>query len=157
MERLKFGKQIQQHLAANHKGNKQSKLLYKKMEDANKAWDFGKRLGLVSQRSDDEMAQSFADLGSNAIEGRTVDKGEKQILSFNVRGIGSRVKKKEVGSLIRNHKVGYMLHTRDKDGESIRSKLQEILDPGNFGWAANGRAGGILTIWNSDNFACSSF
>lgn len=82
-----------------------------------------------------------------------------KILSFNIRGAGSRVKSKEVRDLI--NKLGHAICCLQE------TKLENVTDAmarnlwgeGSFGWVARnsvGRSGGIMILWNSENFVVSS-
>lgn len=79
-----------------------------------------------------------------------------KIFSFNVRELGSSVKKKEVKELIQKHKIEFCCLQETKL-ESI-SDLDCKLTWGNknCGWVfreAEGRAGGILLIWDKEVFS----
>jgi exonuclease III len=74
------------------------------------------------------------------------------ISSWNIRGLGGRIKKKKVTELIRKQKIELMALQETKLGV-VDSKLVERLWGGeDVGWRnsiAIGRSGGILTMWDS--------
>lgn len=82
-----------------------------------------------------------------------------KILSTNIRGLGSIVKKKEVQGMKNNFKFDFCCIQETKLYSMDVNLCRQIWGDGNFDWAARdvvGRAGGILSIWNSDVFLCSS-
>ncbi|KAL8515928.1 hypothetical protein ACS0TY_014579 [Phlomoides rotata] len=82
-----------------------------------------------------------------------------KILSYNIRGLGSRAKSRDIRELIRSHGVDFCCIQETKK-ENIDEFLgKSVWGDGRFGWAfreAEGRSGGILSIWNSDLFVAVS-
>lgn len=82
-----------------------------------------------------------------------------KILSTNIRGLGSIVKKKEILGMRNKFKFDFCCIQETKLDSLDESVCRQVWGEGNFDWAARdavGRAGGILCIWNSDKFLCSS-
>lgn len=81
-----------------------------------------------------------------------------KILSYNIRGAGSRIKSKEVRDLICKFDIDFCCLQESKL-ESMCDSYAETLWGGRCGWEARdsiGRSGGIITLWNLDKFSCSS-
>lgn len=82
-----------------------------------------------------------------------------RILSYNVRGFGSRVKKKEIKDMIRKHKVE--LHCIQQTKTEVISDFLYKLSgvDGRYEWMYrpfDGRSGGIFPIWDSEVFSSLS-
>ncbi|XP_057811598.1 uncharacterized protein LOC131025829 [Salvia miltiorrhiza] len=81
-------------------------------------------------------------------------------LSYNIRGLGSQAKQRDVGDLIRREKID-LCFIQETKLESFSLSLC------NSWWGADkceatfrnstGRSGGILSIWNKERFAASSW
>lgn len=83
-----------------------------------------------------------------------------KLIFYNIRGLGSRLKIKEMQDLIRKNKVDFACIQETKLEELNDEKVRAIWGSYNCGWAvrdAQGRSGGILLIWNSEKFLCSSY
>lgn len=83
-----------------------------------------------------------------------------KMLSYNIRGAGSTVKSKEVIELINLHKVDFCCLQESKLEKVNANICRSMWGMGNFGWMekpSNGRFGGIITLWDSDKFACLSY
>lgn len=82
-----------------------------------------------------------------------------RILSYNIRGVGSKIKIQEVRDLINRLGVDICCLQETKL-ESVNERMARSLwGDGNFDWAArnsNGRSGGIMTFWNTEVFSASS-
>lgn len=82
-----------------------------------------------------------------------------KVLSYNIRGVGSTVKRKEIQSLIQKYNFDFCCVQETKDEDLSVETCREIWGFGNFGWAKRdsiGRSGGILSIWNSEKFKVTS-
>lgn len=82
-----------------------------------------------------------------------------KVISFNIRGLVSRVKKEELHSLIRKHQIDICCIQETKMENLTELNCREIWGSNNVGWAHResvGRAGGIAILWNSNSFVCSS-
>lgn len=81
-----------------------------------------------------------------------------KILSFNIRGAGSRIKRKEAQDIIRSQGIDFCCLQETKI-EAMNDRTVRLIWGGDrVGRAAReGRSGGILTMWNSDKFSCASF
>lgn len=82
-----------------------------------------------------------------------------KLLSYNIRGLGSSIKKKEIHDLIGQHKFSFCCIQESKLEKCDDFICRSIWGRGNFEWMARdavGRSGGILSIWNSDLFSCMS-
>lgn len=83
-----------------------------------------------------------------------------KIMSFNIRGLGSRVKKTEVNNSIRSHKIDICCLQKTKLENLNEQICRETWGTKNFGWASRNsveRAGGMVIIWNSEKFSCLSW
>lgn len=72
-----------------------------------------------------------------------------KILSFNIRGVGSRVKRKELQELVRKNKVDLVCIQESKLDMVDENVCRTIWGNPQCGWAAReaqGRAGGIITL-----------
>ncbi|KAL8511922.1 hypothetical protein ACS0TY_018386 [Phlomoides rotata] len=83
-----------------------------------------------------------------------------KIISYNIRGVGSRTKRKEVRDLVKQTRADVCCIQ-----ESKKEQVSEIFCKslwGNWskiGWAikgSEGSSGGIITIWNAETFSSSS-
>lgn len=82
-----------------------------------------------------------------------------KIVSYNIRGAGSRVKRKEVHDLIEKLRVDFCCLQETKLEQMDDRYVRLLWGESNVGWAAResvGRSGGVLTIWNVDNFSMAS-
>lgn len=83
-----------------------------------------------------------------------------KIPSFNIRGVGSRVKIKEVQDLIRRYKVDIACHSRIKARKCTGNFSRVLWGGENCGWAvmdSMGRSGGIILLWNWEKFRCTNW
>lgn len=72
-----------------------------------------------------------------------------KIISFNVRGAGSKVKCKEVREMINLHKADFCCIQESKLEKVDQIISRSLWGSDNFVWAAkasNGRSGGIISI-----------
>ncbi|KAL8479431.1 hypothetical protein ACS0TY_026354 [Phlomoides rotata] len=78
-----------------------------------------------------------------------------KILSYNIRGLGGKAKKKEISILVNKWKVDACCIQETKL-EKVEEKLcKRLWGRRNLGCAfksEEGRAGGLITIWNDDKF-----
>jgi hypothetical protein len=76
------------------------------------------------------------------------------VLSYNICGLGGRVKKRRIRDLVRDHKVDF-LAIQETKLESITEKLCHSLWISiDCDWAylpSEGVSGGILSIWGKNN------
>lgn len=82
-----------------------------------------------------------------------------KILSYNVRGLGSRAKCRDVGEIIKKRRVDFCMIQESKKEEMDELTCKLIWNDGNISWAHRGsvgRSSGILSIWNSEAFVASS-
>lgn len=82
-----------------------------------------------------------------------------KILTYNVRGLGSSVKKKELKEIINKHKIELCCVQETKLESISELECKAVWGDDKFGWdyrEAEGRAGGILSIWDSEVFSCLS-
>lgn len=83
-----------------------------------------------------------------------------KLLSFNIRGAGSRIKRKQAQDIIRSQGIDFCCLQETKI-EAMSDRIVRLIWGGdNVGWAdrgSEGRSGGILTLWNSDKFSYSSY
>ncbi|XP_057794347.1 uncharacterized protein LOC131010698 [Salvia miltiorrhiza] len=82
-----------------------------------------------------------------------------KLLSFNVRGLGSNVKKREIREIVRKMEIDVCFVQETKREILGLWELKMIWGGEDFGYAeqsAEGRSGGILTIWNEKKFVASS-
>ncbi|KAL6503451.1 hypothetical protein OROGR_025374 [Orobanche gracilis] len=80
-----------------------------------------------------------------------------KILSFNVRGLGSRIKRKAIQELIRGQKIDFCCIQETKMEVMNDFISADVWGDRNCSWAdkpSDGRAGGILSIWNNEVFSC---
>ncbi|KAL8466713.1 hypothetical protein ACS0TY_035679 [Phlomoides rotata] len=82
-----------------------------------------------------------------------------KMLSLNIRGLANRIKKKEIREIIKKHKIEFCCIQETKIEAVNVWDCKDIMGEGNFSWAekgAEGRSGGILSVWNSNLFVCLS-
>lgn len=82
-----------------------------------------------------------------------------KILSINIRGLGSRIKKREVNELIKKQNVDFCCIQESKLEAVSDADCRAVWGEGRFEWAtreAIGSSGGIISLWNSDIFSHSS-
>ncbi|KAL8530707.1 hypothetical protein ACS0TY_007661 [Phlomoides rotata] len=82
-----------------------------------------------------------------------------KVMTFNVRGLGKRMKRKEVKSIIKNNDMD-LCCIQETKLEKLESRIGYEIWPGNdFDWAwrdAEGRSGGLISIWNRKLFEKTS-
>ncbi|KAL8516077.1 hypothetical protein ACS0TY_014670 [Phlomoides rotata] len=82
-----------------------------------------------------------------------------KLLSYNVRGLGSRAKCREIREMIKGQGVDFCCVQETKKENIDEMFCKRVWGEGNIGWAfreAEGRSGGILSIWNADKFSVMS-
>ncbi|XP_057775476.1 uncharacterized protein LOC130994451 [Salvia miltiorrhiza] len=82
-----------------------------------------------------------------------------KVLSYNIRGLGSKVKKREIRELIQKQGIDFCLIQESKLESIDEIVLKTIWGTEKCGFAfrkAEGRSGGILSTWNSSSFLSSS-
>lgn len=75
-----------------------------------------------------------------------------KILSYNIRGAGTRVKRKEVHDLVRKLGVEFCCIQETKLEVLDDKYLKFMWGENNVGWVVRnsvGRSSGLLTIWNT--------
>jgi exonuclease III len=74
------------------------------------------------------------------------------LLSFNIRGLGGRVKVKKLNALIRMEKVDLMVIQGTKMGGINYNLCDRVWGSTDYGFTSKdaiGNSGGLLCIWNS--------
>ncbi|GMI69972.1 hypothetical protein HRI_000666500 [Hibiscus trionum] len=82
-----------------------------------------------------------------------------RLLSWNVRGLGSLVKRRRVGEVIRKHRFDMALLQESKLKELIPSMVAGMWYSDGFEFSFSpsvGASGGILAIWEGDRFVLES-
>lgn len=82
-----------------------------------------------------------------------------KLLSYNIRGAGSVIKKKEVSTLIRKFDIDICFLQETKLENVSEVDARSLWGENRCGWAAKesmGRSGGLITLWNDEKFVCSS-
>ncbi|KAL8513819.1 hypothetical protein ACS0TY_013073 [Phlomoides rotata] len=82
-----------------------------------------------------------------------------KMLSYNIRGLGSRAKRREIRESIARYDIDFCCIQESKLEIVDDFVRRAIWGRGNFNWSFKpsvGRSGGIISIWNSDKFICSS-
>ncbi|KAL8480978.1 hypothetical protein ACS0TY_027493 [Phlomoides rotata] len=103
------------------------------LTEARLTWQLGKEPGLLSSEANDNLIENMLEM-------------EQGILSMNMRGLGSTLKKKEVRELIQESKLEVV------DGSICRS----LWGNGRMEWSFKEANRRIISIWNSEVFSCSS-
>lgn len=78
-----------------------------------------------------------------------------KILSFNVRGLGKRVKRRELRETLKNHKIDFCCLQETKEENMSNRICKSIWWDHAYDWAsldAEGNSGGVLSIWNDRVF-----
>lgn len=82
-----------------------------------------------------------------------------KLITYNIRGLGGRVKKKEIKDMVRDQKPD-MLCLQETKMEGVDRRMSSSLWEGDdFDWACKdvvGRSGGLLAIWKKDCFELQS-
>ncbi|KAL8493332.1 hypothetical protein ACS0TY_024521 [Phlomoides rotata] len=82
-----------------------------------------------------------------------------KVMSFNVRGLGKKMKRKEIRRMIHNNGIE-MCCIQETKMEKTESWIgRELWGRSNYDWVyrdAEGRSGGLISIWNSGVFSKSS-
>ncbi|KAL8507818.1 hypothetical protein ACS0TY_018376 [Phlomoides rotata] len=82
-----------------------------------------------------------------------------KVMSFNVRGLGKRIKRNEIRSLIRSNGIE-MCCIQETKMEKIDIRLgRELWGDKDCEWVyreAEGRSGGLISIWNTKVFSKTS-
>ncbi|KAL8484569.1 hypothetical protein ACS0TY_027031 [Phlomoides rotata] len=82
-----------------------------------------------------------------------------RVLSYNIRGLWSRAKCKEVSEIVRSRKVDVCFIQESKKGEVDENLCWSVWGSRQVRWAfkaAEGRSSGIITLWNPECFSMSS-
>lgn len=82
-----------------------------------------------------------------------------KMLSYNITGLGSRAKCKEVKDLIKGQGIEFCCIHGTKKELIDEFVCRVVWGEGNFGWSYRepiGRSGGILSVWNADVFKVRS-
>lgn len=82
-----------------------------------------------------------------------------KFISFNVRGLGGRVKKKDVKEMVKVHKLDFLCLQETKMEGTDRKLCSLLWDDDDFDWVAKnatGRSGGLLLVWRRDCFSLIS-
>lgn len=82
-----------------------------------------------------------------------------KIISYNIRGIGSIIKKREVQELIRKFKPVFCCIQETKLEGMSAIQVKSIWGGDRVNWMvrnSEGRSGGILSMWDPDIFSCLS-
>lgn len=82
-----------------------------------------------------------------------------KIISFNIRGLGGRIKKKEVRLLVRMQRPDLVCLQETKLERVDRKLCSSLWEGDDFDWAckdASGRSGGLLVIWRKGCLEVSS-
>ncbi|KAL8554575.1 hypothetical protein ACS0TY_002678 [Phlomoides rotata] len=82
-----------------------------------------------------------------------------KILSFNVRGLGKKAKRREIREMIAKHRIEFCCLQEIKLETMEDGICKAVWGGQNFDWAykeAEGRSGFILSIWNDEIFCKSS-
>ncbi|GLU22472.1 hypothetical protein SLE2022_385450 [Rubroshorea leprosula] len=78
-----------------------------------------------------------------------------KIVTFNTRGLANSIKRRELRSMVHQEQIN-LLMIQETKAEIVDEQLcRSIWGQGNFEWCAkssNGRAGGLLCIWDSSLF-----
>lgn len=83
-----------------------------------------------------------------------------KLISFNIRGAGSKVKRKKVREMLNFHKVDFCCIQESKLEKVDQLISRSLWGSGNFGWVAKAstrRSGGMISIWDAEKFVKSSF
>jgi mannosylglycoprotein endo-beta-mannosidase len=78
------------------------------------------------------------------------------VCSFNVRGLGSRVKRRKICDLIRRENIDFMAIQETKMEAFSEFFVANLWGNSACGWAsypAVGNSGGIISIWNKVKFS----
>lgn len=82
-----------------------------------------------------------------------------KILSYNVRGLGKKAKRREIRELLRKHRIDFCCIQETKMSNIGERFCKSVWGDQNIGWAAmdaEGSSGGILSIWNDNIFSLTS-
>lgn len=77
------------------------------------------------------------------------------MLSFNVRGLGGILKRREIKDLVRKERVDFVCIQETKKDSVDRRLVESIWGNENVDWVftgANGLSGGLLSMWDRDVF-----
>ncbi|GKV26308.1 hypothetical protein SLEP1_g35639 [Rubroshorea leprosula] len=112
----------------------------------------GKRLGIQFDENDEEIQFRLLEAEFRERAGRSDGLG---IISFNVRGLGGTVKRKEVGKLVREERPEF-LFLQETKLEKIDVGICKLLwYSDEFEWvakASSGASGGLLCLWDRRHF-----
>lgn len=76
-----------------------------------------------------------------------------QVGSFNIRGLGGRVKQRKVKNLIVTEKIDFMMIQETKMAGIEESFYNKLWGSSEFQWSSldsNGAPGGLLNLWNKE-------
>ncbi|GKV34792.1 hypothetical protein SLEP1_g43134 [Rubroshorea leprosula] len=102
----------------------------------------GRRLGMQFQGNEEEVGWKWVLLAM-------------KFISFNVRGLGGTVKRRELGNLVRAEKPDFLFVQETKLQEIDEGLCQRLWYLDEFGWSMKssiGASGGLLCVWNMSIF-----
>jgi exonuclease III len=73
--------------------------------------------------------------------------------TFNIRGLGGRVKRRKVRELVRREKIELLALQETKVGSVDHSFCRRLWGGDNVAWRCNpalGRSGGLLILWDKE-------
>ncbi|KAL8463824.1 hypothetical protein ACS0TY_033680 [Phlomoides rotata] len=79
-----------------------------------------------------------------------------KVMSFNVRGLGQRMKRKDVKQMIIQNKIDICCIQESKLEKTEQIIRRELWYNSNFDWVwkdVEGRSGGIISIWSRRVFS----
>jgi hypothetical protein len=78
------------------------------------------------------------------------------VCSFNIRGLGSRVKRNKIRDLVKDHNLDFLAIQETKMEEMSDVLCYSLWGSRDVGWLAvpsRGNSGGLLSLWNKDKYS----
>ncbi|KAK7272942.1 hypothetical protein RIF29_13987 [Crotalaria pallida] len=133
-------------------------------------WSTAKHLGITFDGEDQEMERMIKEMETRDVANnitrvantcwiRCSDRFAMICVSFNSRGLGSRIKRKDVVDLVRKNNVDFLAIQESKIEEVDSRCCASLWNDADFDWdfvPSSCRSGGIISIWRSSKFIKSN-
>ncbi|GKU93949.1 hypothetical protein SLEP1_g7498 [Rubroshorea leprosula] len=152
-----------QWVTGRTKCRKERREIARQSEQGTESWKAGLSLsdGCIQNRNNlirqqlelDEVRRLFG-LGKRL--GIQCQNNEEEFISFNVRGLGSGLKRREILKLVKKENPDFLLLQETKLEEVEESLCRALWNSENFDWVMQksmGNSGGLLCIWNKSCFS----
>ncbi|KAL8528573.1 hypothetical protein ACS0TY_006120 [Phlomoides rotata] len=134
-------------------------------EEAENTWELGKKLGLKMKGTEDAFKEQVEDLvikDMDKMANKKKDNGERKkipmkILTYNIRGLGQGIKKKETSNLIKGLHTDFCCIQETKFDQVNNHLCRALWGIGNIDWVHRNSEGMVVVngIWKEDGSSIS--